>query len=128
MEYVMANEFAKKSLELVINIRFWLKFSFGIKGVINESYSRFLHSLELFLMFVHVVTHRKWCKILGWSPCQTVSALFKQLNRQSADSGLVIKLPKAFVFRFLLLDILCLSRPSMCLRFIDSFPVFPFQW
>lgn len=67
-------------------------------------------------------------KIVGWPPHQTGQALLKRLNQQSADSGLVIKLPSASVFRFLLLDMLCLSRPSICPRFIDSFPVFPFQW
>lgn len=67
-------------------------------------------------------------KVLGWSPCQTVWAQFRQLNWQPAGSSLVMKLPRAFVLRFLLLDTLCLSRPSMCLRIIDSFPVFPFQW
>lgn len=121
----MANEFAEPR---VIYKVLTLKFSFGIKCVINESYSRFLHSSELFLMFVHLFTHRKRCKILGWSPCRTLWALFKQLDQQSADYGLVNKLFRAFVFKFLLLDILYLSRPSICLSFIDSFPVFPFQW
>lgn len=32
--------------------------------MMNKSYSRFLHSLELFLIFVHVVTCNKWCKNL----------------------------------------------------------------
>lgn len=51
-----------------------------------------------------------------------------QLDQQSADYSLVINIFRAFVFRFLLLDILYLSRPSICLSFIGSFPVFPFQW
>lgn len=67
-------------------------------------------------------------KIVGRPPHKTVQALLKRLNQQSADSGLVIKLPTASVFRFLLLDMLCLSWPSMCPRFMDSFPVFLFQW
>lgn len=43
-------------------------------------------------------------KIIERPPRQTIWVLFKQLNRQSADSGLVIKLPRGFVFRFLPLD------------------------
>jgi hypothetical protein len=103
-------------------------FSFGLIGVINESYSSdstFFRTISYLSVWSRAVNG---AKIIERLPRQTTWVLFKQLNRQSADSGLVIKLPIAFVFRFLPLDMLCLFRLNLCLGFIDSFPVFPFQW
>lgn len=100
------------------------KFFFGITDVINKNHSIFLHSLELLFKSSHMTTCSKWYRnhtlITSLDNLSTV-----QLNWLSANSGLAIKFLRAFVFRFLLLDILCLSRLNMCLRLLIHFLSFP---